>query len=149
MKSEIMKYLLPMGAGFVVLGVILFFLNPYAPLILVASILIQAPIVWFLVTSSYRNSYRERSEQRKLRFEKDSDANKWLEEEEKESRSIGRKYWSKSGNALSILNRTEALLFLERNETAKELWATLEINNVGKQDKKRFETIAKKIENIE
>ena len=141
MKIVVSKYLVPTGIVLLGLGVILYFLHPLAPLLLVASILIQAPVVWLLVASSYRNSYKDRTRERIKDFEKDNDAQKWLKQEEMELKSIGRKYWSKSGESLSALNRAQIYAVLGNWQQASELLGVVQEKRLSSLDTPRYKKL--------
>ncbi len=141
MKIVVSKYLVPTGITLLLLAVVLFFINPWAPLLLLASLLIQAPLIWLLVVSSYSNSYKDRTRERITAFEKDKDAQKWLAEEEKELKSIGRRYWSKGGENLSLLNRAQVYAALGNWEQAEALLAGVEEKRLSSMDLPRYKKL--------
>lgn len=111
---------------FVVLGVVLYFIHPFAPVLLAASILIQLPLVWILTSSSYNSAYRERSEQNRQKYMKSRDAGHWLEQEDKEASSFGYRFLNQAAKQQNAIIRAELLLQLGRRDEAQTL-----INSIG------------------
>ena len=110
---RVLKYLLLIVGIFVVLGIILYWFHPYAPFFLVASILIQAPIIYFILKSSYCNSYEERIHKRREKYEEEGEWEEWLEREEREAGSVGFRLLpprARAESSLTVLRlRREAL----------------------------------------
>lgn len=126
MIRPLFKYILPFIAVFVALAVLLFFIHPFAPLLLLLSIIIQAPLVWYYVRSAYAKSSKEHEETRRHQFEADGDAEGWLALEERDAASVAYRYWPRATRDHNVLKRVELLLVLKRPEEAQALMDTLE-----------------------
>ncbi len=149
MKRSPFVYLLPVLGVFVLLGAVLYFIHPMAPLFLVASLLIQAPLVWVLSRASLGSSYRERAAARRQQYEKDGNAEAWVAGEEKEAASIGYKYWSKAGKSMCELNRADGLVHLGRKGDAGQALAQVAPQKLAAQDRVRYEELSQKLEQME
>ncbi len=121
-----MRYIVTFGGVFIAIAVILYFISPFAPLLLLLSLVIQVPIILFIVRYTTDTSYAQRVDQREQQFEEDGNAAAWLKEEEQEANSIGFKYWSKKGRYQNMLTRAELLHRLGRSDEAAALAADIE-----------------------
>lgn len=138
MRKTLFKYLLPVAIVLIVLAVVLFFVNPWAPLFVLASVLIQIPIIWGMFKSSQDKSYDVREQERIVKYEIDGDATSWLEAEEKEASSVGYKYYSKASRDRNVLNRANMLVKLNRPDEAKVLLEGLDPQRLNKGNMKRY-----------
>ena len=134
-------YLLPFAIGFFALGVGLFFVNPLAPLLLLASLAIQLPIVVSITRVNLGAGYRDRAFERRRSCREGGDAAEWLAAEEREAAGLGYKYWSRATRDLSLLNRAEPLALLGRGHEAAELLAELEEKRLDGYNRGRFDEI--------
>lgn len=145
-KKSPLLYLLPFAAFFVLLGVLLYFLAaPWAPLLLLGSLAIQAPIVAGLTRINLASAYRDRAFERMRKYAADGDAGAWLAAEEREAAGAGYRYWSKAARALSVLNRAQPLAALGRENEAAELLAGLDEKKLNPQEKARFDEVVEAI----
>ena len=119
----------------------LYFVHPYAPLVLLLSLLIQAPLVWVITHGRLNRGYQERAEQRRKDYEMDGDAEKWLRGEEAEANSVGYRYWSPNSRMKSVLNRAEPLLALGRGREAAQLLAEVEPARLDGPSVARYEEL--------
>lgn len=123
MKNKLWPYLVGLGVIFVGLAVGLFFVTPYAPLFVLASLVIQAPIIYFIARTTLATSYYDRAAKRRTQYEEDGDAEVWLAAEEKEVSGGAYKGFSRYGKSLNALNRAQALHALGRKDEAKNCLA--------------------------
>ncbi len=138
---RILLYLLPFFVFFVVLGVLLSFLSPWAPVLLLASLVLQVPIVYLIAKLGYDSAYAERLHQRTLLFEKEGNAELFLNKENAEAAGFGYRLLSRKNKTLNLLTRAELLSQLERDVEAEPLLAELEKATLGKEELVRFERI--------
>lgn len=140
-------YLLIIAGIFVALAIVLFFFSPWAPLFLLASIAIQAPIIIIITRTNLTAGYRDRAFERRAQYQKDGDAQGWLDAEQRDASGVGFRFWSSAGRAQSLLNRADALSELERGDEAAALLAELDTQKLPKMDRERFDAIVAKIRN--
>lgn len=140
------KFLLFFCPVLVLLAVVLFFVHPLAPLVLLLSVLIQLPIVYIISQVNMNKGYEDRAFARKTQHEKDKDAAAWLQEEEKEAAGAGFKYWSKRAKSLSALNRAQLLLEMEMPRQAAALLAQVQENKIDKINRQRFLQMVEKLQ---
>lgn len=148
MKKKVLLYLVPFFLIFLALGIVLFFFSPYAPLLLVLSLAIQLPVIYFIARSSTGSSYRERADARREQYERDRDAQAWLKQEEKEAASIGYRYWSKAGKSLNQLNQAFLLAQLGRMEEAKSRIDNIQPAKLAKADREQYEKLLQEMEEL-
>lgn len=141
MRQTPFFYLIPFLCVFTALAIGMAFLNPVALLLVLLSMVIQAPIIWIMAQGSYTGRYLERAEARREQFELDGDAAKWLAAEEEEANSKGYRYWSKSGRIHSMLNRARALRALERDAEARALLSEIDPAMLGTRELERYSDI--------
>ena len=135
------KYWLPALLVFAALGFVLYRLHPYAPLLLLASLLIQAPIVYLLTRNAYNSGYDQRSRARQEQFDQDGDAEAWLAGEEQESKSLTYRFLSSAAKAKNSLVRADLLLRLGRRAEAEELLVSLAAESLNKVNKERYDAL--------
>lgn len=141
-----LKYLLIFAGAVVALGIVLYFVTPWAPLALAASLVIQLPIIVILTRTNLTAGYRDRAFARRARFAEDGDAAAWLAEEQREAVSQGYRFWSRAGRAQSALNRADALAELGRGNEAAALLAEIEEKTLPAADRQRYQTIVERIQ---
>ncbi len=139
MKKFPYRFLLPLGIVFVVLAVVLYFFHPLAPLFLLASLLIQIPIVLVVSRVNMNKGYEDRSFERRLQYQQDGDAAAFFAAEEREAGGAGFAYWSPRAKALSRLCRAELLCELRRGSEAAELLAAIDEKKLDKAGRQRFD----------
>ncbi|MFV0353199.1 MAG: hypothetical protein ACK5JF_12970 [Oscillospiraceae bacterium] len=120
-----------------VMGLLCIF-NPFAPLIVVLSLLIQAPLIYGIGQVVFGKSYQKRTEERREKFLKDNNLDSFLLEEEKEAKGPGFAYWSLAGKYTNYLNRAELLLLAQRQEDAMQLLAQVDPRRLRQEDKERY-----------
>lgn len=138
MRKTLMKYLIPFVVILVALAVGLSFVTPWAPVFVLASVLIQVPIIWRMFSSSQDNGYDTREQERVVQFEIDGDAALWLEAEEREAASIGYRYYSKANRDRNRLNRANMLVKLNRAGEAKELLEEMDPKKLNRGNLLRY-----------
>ncbi len=124
-----MRRFWPWALGVLCLAVlcgVFYWLHPLAPLLLVGSLLIQAPIALGMARRGGGKSYAQRAAARRVQWLQNQDAAAWLAAEEKEAAGRGFLVWSRGARALNHLARAEALCALGRKYDAAELLAALE-----------------------
>lgn len=141
MKKKPPLYLVVIGLVFVGLCIVLYFIHPLAPLLLLASVLIQGPIVYAITLAKMNGSYQERAYQRQTQYEKDKDAAAWLKQEQQEAASVGFKYWSSRSRCLNALNQAQPLTALGRLEEARVYMDQVEPGKLDKSDRDRFSAL--------
>lgn len=134
-------YLLPILGIFVVLCVILYFFHPLAPLLLLASIIIQAPIIFFISKVSIDSGYRDRLYERKQQYKIDGDTEAFLDKEEKEAQSVFFKILNKSSRRQNLLTRAELLHTLSRGEEGRTLLAEIDPGKLSPLDLDRYNAV--------
>lgn len=146
MIRPLIKYIIPFIAVFVAIGILLFCFHPLAPLLLVLSVLIQAPLVWYYIRSAYAKSSKDKEKTRKCQFEQDGDAEAWLALEEQDAKSVTFRYWPRASRDGNVLNRVELLIRLEKIPEAQELVDTLEQKKLSVPNLTRCLDIMRQIE---
>lgn len=129
------------------LSVLLYLLHPLAPLFLLASVLVQLPLIWIVSRMTFTKSYQQRWEDRQKAFLKDQNAEEWLQQEEKEAKSTGFQYWSGKGKSKNYLTQADLLLQLKRTADAKEILQLVNTAKLTKQDRNLFLQIESQLEN--
>lgn len=143
-RRTIWLYLLPIAGIFIVLSVVLYFFHPIAPLLLWASILIQAPIIYLISRVNFDSAYRDRLYERRQRYQKEestAEAETILEQEEREARSFGYHLLSRWSRQQNALFRAELMLALDRTDDAALLLDTLNAEKLKPADLERYNTI--------
>ncbi len=138
------RYILPLVGVFVALGVGLYFVNPYAPLLLLASLIVQAPVVYLIARLSYAGGYSDRLHARREAYEKDGDAQSWLAQEQKEAESFGFALLSAKTRAQNTLLRAELLGEIGNNNESSLLLNDIELCRLGNKEKERYYVIVEK-----
>lgn len=141
-----LKYLIPFFAILAALAVLLFFIHPFAPLLLVLSILIQAPLVWYYVRSAYAKNCKSKESERRQNYEIYGDAEGWLALEEKDAASVAYRYWPRAYRDKNVLRRAELLIKLDRAEQAQELLEGIEQRKLSVPNLTQYLDIQKTIE---
>lgn len=141
---KVMRYLLPILGIFLALGIGLYFVNPYAPLLLLASLILQAPVVYFIARFSYGGGYQDRLHARQVAYEEDGDAQGWLDKERKEAESFGYRLLSAKARAQNALLRAELQMKTDERDGVAELLDEIELGKLNPEDKKRYYDIKKK-----
>ncbi len=140
-----LKYLLLTILAFLGLGLILYLVNPFAPLLLLGSLIIQLPIVYFIAKHSYGGAYAQRVQARKEQFEQDGDTAHWLAKEEQEVASFGYKLLSPKAKTKNALLRARLLSQLNRNEEAQRIWRLIDPELLEGEDRKEYESLSVKM----
>ncbi len=135
---RIFLFLLPLLLLFVALAVLLSFLSPWAPVLLLASLLLQAPIVYFIARFNYDSAYAERLYRRKLAFEKEPEASPFLEKEEQEASGFGYRLLSRKHKCENHLIRAELLQKLQRFPEAAALLSELDPSRLDSVQAERY-----------
>ncbi len=135
---RIVLYVLPLVVVFVFLAVLLWFVSPWAPVLLLASLLLQAPIVFLIAKYTYNSAYEERLHTRKLAFEKEQEVDTFLQKEEQEAASFGYRLLTKKNKTQNILTRAEFLIVLEEFAKAEELFCELDPSSLNKVENERY-----------
>lgn len=125
----------------------LWFVHPFAPLVLLASLLIQLPIVFGIITVTFGSAYRDRAWERRQQYLKDGDAEAWLQGEETEAKAVQQRYWSRGGKTLASLNRAEAMFAAGQGERAAALLAAADPKFLSGDDRKRLLTLLNQLTN--
>ncbi|MDL2254068.1 hypothetical protein LJC49_08400 [Ruminococcaceae bacterium OttesenSCG-928-I18] len=146
---QIWKYLLPIAGFFVLLGVVFYFINPYAPLLLLGSLIIQAPIIYYISWYSYNTAYSERQAKRKQKFEQDRDAESWFQEEKREAGSLGFKLLSAKAKSQSALLRAWLAVELSLYEEAEDFLTDVNIEKLDDEDNNRYYVVVGVLEKRE
>lgn len=149
MKRSPYRFIIAFGILFVVLAVILYFVNPLAPLLLVLSLVVQVPLIVIITRTSMAGSYADRAHARRQAFEKDGNAAAWLAGEENEAHSIAFRYLSKTGKMRNALNRAQPLCLLGRTEEAARLLEEVNPARLVRQEVERYEAIQQCIQQAE
>lgn len=113
-------------------------INPYAPLFVILSLLIQAPIIYGVARVVFGKSYRQRAKERRDKFLKDGDLALCLQQEENEASSAEFAHWSLGGRYANYINRAELLLLAERREEAWTLLFCINPSYLNTEDKERY-----------
>ena len=141
MKRSPWFFLVPVGIVVAVLAVILYFVHPLAPLVLLASLLVQVPIIVIVTRVNMTHGYEDRAYERSVQYKKDGDAAACLAAEEREASSAGFEYWSPRAKNLSRLNRAGLLADLDRPAEAALLLADIDTKAIDKTNRQRFDEI--------
>jgi hypothetical protein len=133
----------PYLAGFAIflaaLAAGLFFITPWAPLFVLLSLGVQAPVVLLITATSLNGGYRDRAFERRGQYEKDGDADAWLAAEAREALSVGYRYFSSGTKSHSALNRAQALAALGRYDEGAALLAEVDEKKLDHLSKRRFD----------
>lgn len=113
-KKRLWPYIAAIAGGLCLLSLVLLWFHPLAPLLLWASVLLQAPIIYLISRTNYDAAYRERQHQRREAYEKDGDAAAFLAQEEHEATSFGYRLLTAKSRSDNRLNCAELLLALNR-----------------------------------
>lgn len=146
MNRYLLKFILPFIAIFVAIAILLFILQPLAPLLLLLSVIIQAPLIYYYIHSAYKRTFQQNEATRRAQFEADGDAALWLAVEEREARSTTFRYWPRSSRDGNTLTRVELLLELGRGEEAQALLESLEQRKLSVPNLTKFFDLQRKIE---
>lgn len=141
MKHSPWFFLVPVGIVAAVLAVVLYFFHPLAPLVLLASLLVQAPIIAIVSRVNMTRGYEDRAYERLVQYKKDGDAAAFLAAEEREAGGAGFAYWSPRAKNLSRLNRAGLLADLGRPADAALLLADVDTKTLDKTNRQRFDEI--------
>lgn len=128
-----------------VFAAILYFFHPMAPVFLLLSMVIQLPIIYFVMRYTSSNSYADRVWERKKQFEKDGDAAAWLKQEQREADAPGFQYWSKKGRNRNMLIRANLLHILEEQAGADALLQMIDESALGREDTELYKTLKTRI----
>lgn len=115
--------------------------HPFAPLVLLGSLLVQLPIIATLTRRGLSASYVQRAAARYAQYLESGDAAEWLAAESAEMQSAGYRYWSGAGRALNALNRAEAATALGFCDEAAQALADAEAAKLPAHEAQRFETV--------
>lgn len=135
---KIGKYLIGLLVVLVLLAVGLYFIHPYAPLLLLLSLIIQAPTIFLIMYHSINESYRKRKKQRREQYDEDGDVVKYLEQEAAEVNVPGFRLLSAKEQTLNKLVRAELMVRLEEYEGAKTLLEEVEPQRLTEAEKETF-----------
>lgn len=145
MKKSPYSYFIIIGAVLFVLAVVLYIINPWAPLFLLASLVIQIPIIYGITKASMNFSYQDRAHDRRVAFEATGDAEAWLAGEQKEAGSVGQKFWSSRSKELNLLNQAAPLCALGRKNEAAELLAWVNEEKLEATARKRYDELVEEL----
>lgn len=137
-KRPVVRAIVALAIFLLVEG-LLYLVHPLVPVLLLGSLLIQAPIIWGFFRRNFNMGYRQRAAQRRERYKECGDAEAWLAGEERETRMPGYRYWSRGGKALVALNCAEALLALGRRDDAGARLAEVDRPRLEPDDQQRFD----------
>lgn len=138
MKREVLKYLLPLAAVLLALGVALFFFHPLAPLLLLLSILVQAGVLWLVLRNTQNTAYGARLDARRAQFDEDGDAETWLAQENAEASSLFRIFWSGYTRRQNTLARADLLHLTGREDEAQAVLAQVDGKALTATDRKHY-----------
>ncbi|NLW79668.1 MAG: hypothetical protein GXY32_09710 [Ruminococcaceae bacterium] len=124
---------------FLAIEALLYLVHPLVPVLVLGSVLIQAPIIWGIFRRNFNMGYRQRAAQRRERYKESGDAEAWLAGEQRETRMPGYKYWSRGGKALVALNCADALLAMGRRDAAGAQLAEVDRPRLEPDDQQRFD----------
>ena len=144
MKKSPWFFLVPVGIVVAVIMVLLYFLHPLGPVVLLISLAIQVPIIWVVTRTSMTKGYEDRAYERRQQFQIDGDAQAFLEMEEQEAGGAGFTYWSRRAKSLSALNRAELLTELDRQDEAAVLLADVDTKAIDRENRRRFDEAVEK-----
>ncbi len=130
--------ILPLLLILVGLAVLLSFVSPWAPVLLLASLLLQAPVIYLIAKFTYDSAYTERLYARKLAFEKDNDADIFLQKEKEETSSFGYRLLSRKNKMQNCLIQAEMLVKLCRFSEADALLCSINTSHLRHEDAARF-----------
>lgn len=145
MKKSPWSYLVPVVVVFAVLAVVLFFINPLGPLLLLASLVVQLPIIYIISRTAFSSGYADRSYNRRQQFLEDGNAAHWLEAEQKEERSVGFSFWSAASKTDNNLNQAEAMIALGLWRDAAGKLAAVDEKKLGKTRRQRYDELAESL----
>lgn len=137
-----LKYLLPLALVLVAVGVVLFFINPLAPLLLLLSVAIQAGILWLVLRNAQNTAYDARLDARRAQFAEDGDADAWLRQEDAEAASLARVFWSRYTKRQNALARAELLHLAGREDEARAVLAEVDEKAVTARDRENYTVLA-------
>ena len=141
-----LPYLLAVLGFLLVLAVLLYWVNPLAPLLLLLSIIIQAPLIYLIARYTYSGGYRDRVLARREKNKEDGDDAGWLEKEEQEAASFGYRLLPAKDKAENILLRAGLLLNLGRRDEAAQTLLELELPRLSSEHLSQYKTFKIKIE---
>ncbi len=145
MKNRPLRVLFIAAGLFAALAAALYFVHPMAPLLLLASLVVQLPIIAGLTRAGLASGYRERAAARRRRYDEDGDAGAWLAGEEAEAAAPGYRFWSSAARAQCALSRAEAMAALGRGNEAAALLAELPEDRLPETERARFEAVVETI----
>lgn len=145
MKKSPYSYFIIIGIVLVALAVVLYIINPWAPLFLLASLMIQIPIIYGITKATMNFSYQDRAYDRRMAFEESGDAAAWLAGEQKEAHSVGQKFWSSRSKELNRLNQAAPLCALGRKNEAAELLAQVDEAKLEATARKRYDELVEEL----
>lgn len=145
-KSKKKKIIIASIFVFVGTEIALYFLHPVVPLLVLLSLAIQFPIIWGLFKAKTGTSYAQRWQERKYQFQQDNDVEKWLLQEQLETKNIGYEYWSAKSKSLCFLQQAELWLLLNKPVEARECLAKVIPGKLNAKDKQRAQTAVKQLE---
>lgn len=146
MKNRPWLVFVPIGVIVLALAVFSFFIKWWAPLLILAALVVQAAVVFAIVRSKTDGAYSDRAYERRQQYEKDGDAEAWLDGEAREVRAVGYRYWSSGAKAQSALNRAAALVALGRTGEAAALLGQLEPKRLDRDARARLEGLVVNIQ---
>lgn len=135
-------YLLVITATLLLSGWLLYLIHPVGPLLLLGTLVIQAPLIWLFVRRAPGYGYPKRTAARRQQYRQDGDAEAWLAAEKEDYRTAKTGGWPPARWALLCLNCADAAKEAGQTRQAAEYLRQVDSAKLPPEAKPRYAELA-------
>lgn len=133
------------GCAALLVFIALYFVHPLAPLLLLASLLVQFPFIYLSLKAGFGKSYRQRAQKRYEEFLKTGDAAAWFLAEQREAAAKEVRHWSRAGRSLLAFNLARAAFAAGQTEEMLAALGRVEPAALPPEERRQYGLFMEKI----